>query len=78
LRNFTVATAFAFAIAAMFALSSAKAEDMLKSSGKCWMDDHKANYGWSGWPARTIEKGGESVKGLGGAAEPTTIGGGRY
>ena len=50
MRNFTVATAFAFAIAAMFALASAKAEDMLKSQGKCWVNIGNTGYGWGGCP----------------------------
>jgi hypothetical protein len=50
MRNFTVAIGLAFAIAALFALAPATAEDMLKSSGKCWMDDHKANFGWADCP----------------------------
>jgi hypothetical protein len=50
MRNFTVAIGFAVAIAAMFALAQAKAEDMLKSGGKCWMDDNKANFGWADCP----------------------------
>jgi hypothetical protein len=50
MRNFTLATAFAFAIAAMFVLASAKAEEMLKSGDKCWVDEHKGNNGWGGCP----------------------------
>jgi hypothetical protein len=57
MRNFTVAIGLAFAIAALFALAPAGAEDMLKSSGKCWMDDHKANFGWADCPREQSTKG---------------------
>ena len=50
MRNLTLAIAFGFATAAMFAPAPAKAEEMLKSIGKCWVNDHKANYGWGDCP----------------------------
>jgi hypothetical protein len=85
MRNFTVATAFAFAIAAMFALAPAKAEDMLKSSGKCWV-----NYAWADCPreqSRAPKASKASVapsrrpSAVAGTKAPTTEGsggGGRY
>jgi hypothetical protein len=45
MRNLTVATAFAFAIAAMFVLAPANAQQVLKSGEKCWV-----NYGWGDCP----------------------------
>jgi hypothetical protein len=56
MRNFTVATAIAFAIAAMFALAPAKAQQMLKSGDKCWVDQQKANYGWGDCPREQSKK----------------------
>jgi len=84
MRNFTVATAIAFAIAAMFALAPAKAQQMLKSGDKCWVDQQKANYGWGDCPREQSKKAPKASKVSAGppsrprpaAAEPTTTGGG--
>ena len=89
MRNFTIATAFAFSIAAMFALASAKAEDMLKSSGKCWV-----NYAWADCPREQSKRAPKAAKAsaqspsrprpaapaAAGTNAPTTTGsgGGRY
>jgi hypothetical protein len=40
MRYFAIAAGFAFVITAMFALSPAKAEDMLKSGDKCWLNSN--------------------------------------
>ena len=94
MRNFTVATAFAFAIAAMFALASAKAEEMLKSGDKCWVDQHNGNNGWGDCPREQSKKAPKAAKAsttapsrprpapaAAGTSAPTTTGsggGGRY
>ena len=82
MRNFTVATAFAFAIAATFALASAKAEEMLKSGDKCWVDEHKGNNGWGDCPREQSKRAPKASKA---STEPpsrarpaATGGGGRY
>ena len=62
MRSFTVATAFAFAIAAMFALASAKAEEMLKSGDKCWVDQHNGNNGWGDCPREQSKKAAKASK----------------
>jgi hypothetical protein len=90
MRNCTLATAFAFAIAAMFALASAKAEGMLKSADKCWVDQHVGNNGWGDCPREQSKKAPKAAKASATApsrprpapaAAPTTTGsggGGRY
>ena len=82
MRSFTVATAFAFAIAAMFALASAKAEEMLKSGDKCWVDQHNGNNGWGDCPREQSKKAAKASKA---SAQPPSRprpaaegGGGRY
>ena len=82
MRNFTVATALAFAIAAMFALASAKAEEMLKSGDKCWVDQHNGNNGWGDCPREQSKRAPNATKAS--AQAPTRPrpaaegGGGRY
>jgi hypothetical protein len=94
MRNFTLATAFAFAIAAMFALASAKAQGMLKSADKCWVDQHVGNNGWGDCPREQSKKAPKAAKAsatapsrprpapaAAGTSAPTTTGsggGGRY
>jgi hypothetical protein len=93
MRNFTLATAFAFAIAAMFALASAKAEEMLKSGDKCWVDQRVGNNGWGDCPREQSKKAPKAAKAsatapsrprpapAAGTSAPTTTGsggGGRY
>jgi hypothetical protein len=87
MRNFTVATAFALAIAAMFALASATAEEMLKSGEKCWVDQH-----WGDCPLQQSKRVPKATKAsaqspsrprsaAAGTSTPTTTGsggGGRY
>jgi hypothetical protein len=94
MRNFTVATALALAIAAMFALASAKAEEMLRSGDKCWVDEHKGNNGWGDCPREQSKRAPKAAKASAhslsrarpaaaapGTSAPTTTGsggGGRY
>ena len=82
MRNFTVATAFALAIAAMFALASATAEEMLKSGDKCWVDQHNGNNGWGDCPREQSKRAPKASKA---STEPPSRarpaaegGGGRY
>jgi hypothetical protein len=49
MRYFAIATAFAYAITAMLALGSAKA-DTIMSDGKCWMNTSNGNWGWADCP----------------------------
>jgi hypothetical protein len=84
MRNLTVATAFAFAIAAIFALAPAKSEEMLKSDGKCWVDEHKGNNHWGDCPREQSTKAPKASKAsaqapkrpsaAAGASAPTTTG----
>ena len=68
MRSFTVVTAFAFAIAAMFALApSAKAQQMLKSGDKCWVDQHNGNNGWGTCPREQSKRAPKASKA---SAEP--------
>jgi hypothetical protein len=53
MRNFTIATGFAFAITAMFALTAAKAEEQIKEGGQCWVNTSNGNYGWVPCPKET-------------------------
>jgi hypothetical protein len=94
MRNLTVATALAFAIAATFALASAKAEEMLRSGDKCWMDQHVGNNGWGDCPREQSKRAPKAAKAsaqspsrprppaaAAGTNSPTTTGsggGGRY
>jgi hypothetical protein len=94
MRNFTLATAFAFAIAAMFAVASAKAQGMLKSGDKCWVDQRVGNNGWGDCPREQSKKAPKAAKAsttapsrprpapaAAGTSAPTTTGsggGGRY
>jgi hypothetical protein len=86
MRHFAIAAGFAFVITAMFALSPAKAEDMLKSQGKCWLNSNpNSNPAWAACPqeAKVVKvahhKGSAKV-----SAEPPSRprpaaeGGGRY
>ena len=86
MRYFAIAAGFAFVVTAMFALSSAKAEDMLKSGDKCWLNSNpNSNPQWAACPtqAKVIKvahhKGSAKV-----SAEPPSRprpaaeGGGRY
>jgi hypothetical protein len=56
MRYFVIAAGFAYAITAMLALGSAKADDMIKSDGKCWLNTSNGNYGWAGCPKETHHK----------------------
>jgi hypothetical protein len=83
MHNLTVASCFALAIAAMLALAPAKAEDMLKSNGKCWVD-----YAWTDCPREqsTRAKGSkasvtrptQSPRAAAGTGASSEGGGGRY
>jgi len=46
MRYFAIAAGFAFAITAMLAQGTAKAET-LKSDGKCWLNTSNGNWGWA-------------------------------
>jgi hypothetical protein len=85
MRSFTIATALAFAITAMFALASAKAEEMLRSGDKCWVDQHNGNNGWGDCPREQSKKAAKASKASAvppsrprPAAEGGGGGGGRY
>jgi hypothetical protein len=49
MRYFAIAAAFAYAITAMLALGSAKADEVT-SDGKCWLNTSNGNYGWADCP----------------------------
>jgi hypothetical protein len=49
MRYIAIAAAFAYAITAMLALGSAKA-DQIMSDGKCWLNTSNGNYGWAECP----------------------------
>jgi hypothetical protein len=82
MRNFTVATAFAFAIAAMFAPASAKAQEIFKSGDKCWVDQHKGNFGWGDCPREQSKRAPKATKASAQPASrprpPAESGGSRY
>jgi hypothetical protein len=82
MRYFAIAAGFAFVITAMFTLSLAKAEDMLKSQGKCWVNTGNTNYGWAACPSEQSKRAPKASKV---SAEPPSRprpvaegGGGRY
>jgi hypothetical protein len=50
MRYFAIAAGFAYAITAMLALGSAKADEMIMSDGKCWMNTSNGNWGWTDCP----------------------------
>jgi hypothetical protein len=56
MRYFLITAGFAYAIAAMLALGSAKAGDMIMSDGKCWLNTSNGNYGWADCPKETHHK----------------------
>jgi hypothetical protein len=55
MRYFVIAAGFAFAITAMLASGSAKA-DTLMSDGKCWANTSNGNWGWADCPKETHHK----------------------
>ena len=56
MRYFVIAAGFAYAITAMLALGSAKADDAITSDGKCWLNTSNGNYGWADCPKVTHHK----------------------
>jgi hypothetical protein len=52
MRYFLIAAGFAYAITAMLALGSAKADDMIMSDGKCWLNTSNGNTGWADCPKK--------------------------
>ena len=51
MRYFAIATGFAFAITAMFALGPAKAETLKNDDGKCWLNNNgNRNPEWAACP----------------------------
>jgi hypothetical protein len=49
MRYFAIAASFAFAITAMLASGSAKAENIM-SDGKCWINNQQTYYHWGDCP----------------------------
>jgi hypothetical protein len=63
MRYFAIAAGFAFVITAMFALSPAKAEDMLKSGDKCWLNSNpNRNPEWGACPREQSKRAPKAIK----------------
>jgi len=56
MRYFAIAASFAFAITAMLASGSAKAENIM-SDGKCWINNNQTYYHWGECPKEKHAKG---------------------
>ena len=56
MRYFAIAASFAFAITAMLASGSAKAENIM-SDGKCWINNQQTYYHWGECPKEKHAKG---------------------
>jgi hypothetical protein len=56
MRSLAIAAGFAYAVTAMLALGSAKADDAIMSDGKCWLNTSNGNYGWADCPKATHHK----------------------
>jgi hypothetical protein len=50
MRYFVIAAGLAYALTAMVALGSAKADEKIMSDGKCWLNTSNGNYGWADCP----------------------------
>jgi hypothetical protein len=59
MHYFAIAAGFAFAIRTV-ALGPAKAETMIKSDGKCWLNTRNGNSGWAALPERGSVRHGEA------------------
>jgi hypothetical protein len=72
MRKSTIATGFALAIAALFAMNQSRAAEQIMSDGKCWTNTSDTNFGWA--DCRTAKRSSRQFTGPSTQGRPFTNG----